>query len=428
MTNILYYIQETLIYSAIRIFSITYKYNKTDSQFAMKGGSIAKVKRSLIRVFFLLIIIQIPCMALSDCPCSANHKMPNESPNAKDPASISHSVSGIAEPAKMSNHELPTAHTIANIPWHQQLNALECGDGALEIVFDSLGQDIDQKQIADVARTSSAGTWTYDMVRAGQFSYMSSAQGRFYPGDVPTAGYPSRPIGYATFSYSGNSYWLDDLKALIAADIPVIVLTTYNPDGTGGGHYKPVIGYNDTERAIYFSDPWGRDLKHQTNFAGITKWSYDEFQRAWNYSAAGEGHPYFGMITLPWSVDIGTHGSIRTGSTAIITANITYPCPLPFDRSQFPAKSCIASINLPDGMSLASGSSNIPLGDMKAGSTVKASWKVNIDKPVSGESIAVKAQGIISGGVPEAYWNGESVIYPPYDYTDAIGGDGSIML
>jgi hypothetical protein len=330
--------------------------------------------------------------------------------------------------AAANGTELPSAHIIANIPWHQQQNALECGEGALEIVFDYWGEDIDQKQIADVARTSSAGTWTYDMVRAGQFSLLSSAQGRFYPGDIPMSGYPARPMGYATLSYSGDSFWLQDLKALLAADIPVIVLTTYNPDGTGGGHYKPVIGYNDSERAIYFSDPWGRDLKHKTNFTGVTRWTYDEFQSGWNYAAAGEGRPYFGMISLPWKVDVATQGNFNPGSTATVTASITYPCPAPFDHSQFPAKDCTADITLPDGLNLVSGSKKISLGEMVAGSTAKASWKVKADGNIMGKSIIVKAQGIVTGHVPEAQWTGVSVTYPPYDYTDAIGGEASITL
>ncbi len=397
----------------------------------MEGDACMNISGSLSKVLLIMIIIQTSsiCMALSDCPCNAgNHNVPNTSPTTNDPAISIQNISGIAKLVTESNHELPPAHMIANVPWHQQLNALECGEGALETVYDYWGTDIDQKQIADVARTSSAGTWTYDMVRAGQFSYMSAAQGRFYPGNVPIAGYPARPLGYAAFSYSGNNFWMNDLKALIAADIPVIVLTTYNPDGTGGGHYKTIIGYNDTEKAIYFSDPWGRDLLHKTNFTGITRWTYNEFQSGWNYSATGEGHPYFGMISLPWSVGVGTHGSLNTGSTAIITANITYPCPSPFNQSQFLAKSCTADITLPEGMSLASGSTSIPLGNIKAGSTIKTSWKVNIDKPVSGKSVAVKAQGIISGHVPEAYWTGMGIVYPPYNYTDAIGGYGSIAL
>lgn len=397
----------------------------------MKAISWMNIRGSLSRVLLIIIIIQIfsICMALSDCPCHAgNLEVPNANSSTGNPDISDQNILSATKLINESSHGLPTARMIANVPWHQQLNALECGDGAMEIVYDYWDHDIYQKQIADVARTSSAGTWTYDMVRAGQFSYMSSAQGRFYPSDVLTAGYPDRPLGYAAFSHSGNNFWLDDLKALIAMDIPVIVLTTYNSDGTGGGHYKTVIGYNDTEKAIYFSDPWGRDLSHQTNFTGVTRWTYDEFQSGWNYSAAGEGHPYFGMITLPWSVDIGVNGSLNKGSKIIITAYITYPCPHPFNQSQFQAKDCIASITLPDGMSLLSGSAAVSLGDMKAGSTTKASWKVHIDKPVTGKQVVVKAQGMVSGYMPEAHWAGVSVTYPPYNYTDDIGGYGSMML
>src|SRR5512138_1898711 len=81
---------------------------------------------------------------------------------------------------------LPSSHIIANVPWHQQMNGLFCGEGVLEGVYDYWGPDIDQKQIANVARSSSAGTWSFDMVRAGHFSNLSSAQGRFFPNDVPT--------------------------------------------------------------------------------------------------------------------------------------------------------------------------------------------------------------------------------------------------
>jgi hypothetical protein len=316
---------------------------------------------------------------------------------------------------------------IANIPWHQQQNAMFCGDGALENVYDYFGPDIDQKAIADVARSSSAGTWTYDLVRAGQFSYLSAAQGRFFPGAAPTAGYLERPLGYAAFSYSADKIWLPELKALIAADIPVIVLSTYEPTG-GSGHYRVAIGYNDTESAIYMSDPWGRDEKHKTARTGVVKWTYDEFQTAWNYSAAGEGHPYFGMIMLPWKVDVTSKGKLSVGSTITISAKVTYPCPSPFNSSQFPAKASWANISLPDGMSLVSGSKNVSLGEMKAGSTASASWKAKIDELVSGKSINVEAKGIISGHVPEARWTGQSVFYPPYDYTDAIGGNGSLAL
>jgi hypothetical protein len=117
-----------------------------------------------------------------------------------------------ADPEALSNGGLPSSHMIANVPWHQQMNGLFCGEGVLEVVYDYWGPDIDQKQIANVARSSSSGTWSFDMVRAGHFSNLSSAQGRFFPHDVPTAGYPERPLGYASFPSSSDNFWLEELK------------------------------------------------------------------------------------------------------------------------------------------------------------------------------------------------------------------------
>lgn len=321
---------------------------------------------------------------------------------------------------------MPSSHMIA-VPWHQQMNGLFCGEGVLEVVYDYWGPDIDQKQIANVARSSSAGTWSFDMVRAGHFSNLSSAQGSFFPHDVPIAGYPERPLGYASFPYSSDNFWLDNLKGLIADDIPVILLMTYEPNG-GGGHYRAAIGYDDSKGIFYFSDPWGRDQNHQTNWTGITAWTYDELQRGWNYTAEGEDHPYFGLILMPWGVEIKIEGPLRPGSTVMVTADITYPCPKPINPSMFPARDVKAVVILPDGMSLVSGISKISLGEMVAGSRTGANWKVNIDKPMRGKEIKVIAYGDVSGHVPEARWTGEQKSYPPYDYTDAIGGEASITL
>ena len=313
------------------------------------------------------------------------------------------------------------------VPWHQQMNGLFCGEGVLEVVYDYWGADIDQKQIANVARSSSAGTWSSDIVRAGHFSNLSSAQGRFFPHDIPTAGYPERALGYASFPYSSDKFWLDGLKALIAADIPVILLMTFEPDG-GGGHYRTAIGYNDTIGKVYFSDPWGRDQNHQTNWTGITAWSYQELQSGWNYTAEGEDHPNWGMIMMPWQISIKTSGEFNPGTTVTINAEISYPCPKPFDSSLFPAKDTKAVIALPEGMRLVSGSNTILLGEMSAGSSKKASWKAAIDQTVAGKEVKLTAYGIVSGHVPEARWTGVQKSYPPYDYSDIIGGEMVLTL
>jgi hypothetical protein len=319
---------------------------------------------------------------------------------------------------------LPTSHFIPNVPWHVQMNGLFCGDGSLEIVYDFWGPDIDQKAIADVARSSSIGTWSFDVQRAGHFSSLSAAQGSFFPNEAPTAGYPERPLGYAAFSHSAETPWLDDLKSLIAADIPVILLMTYAPDGTGGGHYRVAIGYDDAQGIMYFSDPWGRDLKYLPGMEGVIAWTYDEVLAAWNYAEYGTSEPYFGVAILPWSVDVRVKGKTTVGSTLTVTAMVNYPCPRPFDCTQFPASSASATIVLPEGMTLLDPPAT-SLDTLTAGTTKSVSWKIRIDTPVTGKAITVEAQGLVSGSVPEARWNGQSQVYPPYSYTDAIGGSGT---
>lgn len=332
-----------------------------------------------------------------------------------------------AAPTASTEASPSSSHMIA-VPWHQQMNGLFCGEGVLEGIYDYWGPDIDQKQIANVARSSSAGTWTADMVRAGHFSNMSSAQGSLFPHSVPEAGYSQRSLGYASFAYCSEEFWLDDLKWLISADIPVILLMTFEPDG-GGGHYRTAIGFDDSEGRIYFSDPWGRDQNHQTNWTGITAWSYVELESGWNYTAEGEAHPHWGMIMVPWQISIKTRGLLTSGASGTVTAEILYPCPGPFDCSLFPARDASAVIALPEGMRLASGSNLIALGEMKPGTSKKAVWKVVAeDGPPAGKQIVVIAHGIVAGNVPEARWTGEQRSYPPYGYSDAIGGEASLIL
>lgn len=317
---------------------------------------------------------------------------------------------------------LPTAYMISDVPWHKQITGISCGAGSLEIVFDYWGPDIDQKEIADVARTSSSGTWPADIVRTGHFSHLSAAMGSFYPSMVPEAGFTARAIGYAAFSHAGHTFWLDDLKALVAADLPVIVLMAYAPDGDVG-HYRVVVGYDDDQQLIYFSDTWGRDIMKPSGFTGVIAWSYANFESAWNYTDYSE-LPFFGAVILPWQVALRYTGSATAGSTITVEADITYPCPYPMDKTEFPARSVMATIDLPEGMHLTNPASVIEIQDMAAGETVTVTWTVACDEAASGKSITVSASGIVDGWVPDAAWAGNTRYYPAYNYTDEIGGQG----
>ena len=321
---------------------------------------------------------------------------------------------------------LPKSYMIAGIPYHEQMNGLSCGAGSLEMSFDYWGPDIDQKEIMNVARTSSMGTWTPDIIRTGQFSSMSSAQGYFFPNVGPNGGFVERGLGYAAFGFSSERFWLPELKTLVANDIPVIVLMTYAPTG-GGGHYRVVMGYDDTQGLVYFIDTWGRDTLHLNNWTGILPWTYADFQSGWNYAEYGTAHPYFGAIVLPWSVDVSVKGKMQAGADLAVTASIKYPCPKPFDSSMFPASDSVARISLPEGLSL-SGSADVSLGTMAAGASASVTWTVHVDAKADASEITVTAGGLVSGHVPEAKWNGQTNYYPAYDYTDMIGGVGSPNL
>jgi len=223
---------------------------------------------------------------------------------------------------------LPGAYLIKDVPQHKQLNGLSCGPGALETMFDYRGEDIDQKAIADVARSSSSGTWTWDMVRTGHFSHLNKANGSFFPHAVPVAGFSQRALGYASFSYSSEDFWWDDLKGLITADIPVLLLMKYAPNDDGG-HYRTIVGYNETKKEVYFIDPWVRDQKRVTNLYRTVTWTMDDFKTAWNYSEYGTPHPYWGAIMMPWSIDLQTNET--DDDSMNVTAQITYPCREPFN-------------------------------------------------------------------------------------------------
>jgi len=329
-----------------------------------------------------------------------------------------------AEPALTANAKVtwpPPAFMITNVPWHQQITALSCGDGALETVFDYWGPDINQKEIVNVAESSSSGTYPPDIVRAGQFSYLSNAQGRLFPNIGPYGGYQERHLGYAAFSHTSTEPWFSDLKALIANDIPVIVLMSYSPSG-GEGHYRVVIGYDDSTGLIYFSDPWGRDLNHLTDWTGVISWSYSDFLMGWDYTGTYTEQPYFGAVIIPWAIDVTPSGNK-------IRVTVKYPCPAPFDCTQYPAENPGVNIVLLDGMTQVSSFIGVPLGTIHAG----GSSTVTVPRGAGTvTAVSVSAWGIISGWVPEVHWQGQgqgqAVSYPAYKYTDAIGGTRTVVL
>lgn len=316
----------------------------------------------------------------------------------------------------------PDAYVIDGALMHQQINAFFCGPATLEMIFDFWGEDIDQKSIANVARTSSQGTFTWDMVRTGHFSHLSAGRGSH---EAPTNGFSERKLGYASFNYSSDTFWWEDLKALIASDIPVILLMKWAPDDDTG-HYRLIVGYDETKKVVYFMDSWGRNFKRKSNPDGTITWNMADFKSAWNYSEYGTPHPHWGAIMMPWPVDLEITGKTSKGSQLNITANVTYPCPRPFDCTAYPASGTNAKIIIPSGMHLKKGQPQITIGSLRAGESANVTWNVELDADGAGSWIKVEAGGLVSGEVPDIKAKG--VFYPAYEYTDNIGGDAKVKI
>lgn len=285
-----------------------------------------------------------------------------------------------------------------SVPHHYQTKSYYCGPASLEMVFDFYSPDIPQLEIADVARTSYvyAGTFTDDMRRAAHFSNLSTSVGVEMPGSV--TGYSARKLGYASFEHWGFS--LEELKSLIDAGYPIIVLTWFTKAKIYG-HYRVVVGYNETHVTLH--DPWFGPMRNMTT---------SEFLDFWEYSY------YWGLFVSPWSISISAPENVRERDTFTVTATMTYPCPIPFPTFNYPASSTNATTILPVGISLVPGETTkkvVDTGSMVAGNVATVSWLVKADS-LGAYTIEVEVEGKITGSVSQ---HGP---YPSYSYEDRIGG------
>lgn len=319
---------------------------------------------------------------------------------------------------------------IQGVPWYQQSNDWMCGPASLQMIFAYWGPYIDQREIGFAADCipSYTGTNSSGMVRGGHFSDLSVID----VSNCKIVGYTGRGLGYAAFRYISNVFWLDGLKALIDKGYPVAVASYWGYETSGNsntipastpiGHYRVVVGYDDTTREVIINDPWARDFKHPGDFQGTnsphpgydpdfkgTRFSYQYFQQLWSYNYT---RPYTGIFVAPWSVHIDT---IVNGAKLKIVASVTYPCPAPFDTSQYQASGTTVALTLPSGVSLGKGQNLVRnLGTLSAGGSVQVTWDVTA--PAGTYAISITAQGIVSD------------IFAGRSCTDRIGGQGSTLV
>jgi len=304
-------------------------------------------------------------------------------------------------------YDIPTATVGANVqvlpseayisvPYHSQQKGYSCGPAALRMLFDFYGPDVPEIEIRDVARTSSYGTFTCDMIRAPHFSNLSTSVGK--ESSLNYTGYSTRKLGYAAFERGGMT--IDDLKSLIIAGYPIIVLTTW--------HFRVVVGYSSTQ--ITFQDSY---------YGPLTNMTYSAFSTDWDYS----GH--WGLLVSPWNVKVSNVRNVLPGDVFNVTATITYPWAPPFPKDQYPASMANVTITLPEGLTLVSGETAkkiIGTGYLAAGESVNVTWTVQATSLGNG-IISAEAEGKVAGWMPPVPPN-----YPEYSYEDRIGGLGQSIV
>jgi len=305
------------------------------------------------------------------------------------------------------------AHYIV-VPFHYQDIDYYCGPACLEMVFDYYGEDINQSEIADVARTHPNETITDELRRAAHFSNISTSGGAEIP-DENITGYTLRNLGYAAFE--NHDMDLAQLKSYIDQNRPLILLMWYSGFHVST-HYRVVTGYNETH--VFLHDPWN-NVTWGGRYGGPNLvFNYTYFLDLWSY------YGYWALYTSPWTISVSAPTYAKPETPFQINATIAYPQPLPNALDNYPASSCNATITLPAdaNLSLAQGETSkktLGTGILQAGANSTVSWMLMANSSISC-NITVEVEGLISGSVG-AHYN-----YTAYDYSDRIGARVNVTV
>ncbi|MGD9140045.1 MAG: C39 family peptidase [bacterium] len=291
---------------------------------------------------------------------------------------------------------MPACYDIPGIPYHFQITSWYCGPSSLQMIMDYYGEEVGQHNIADVADdVPGGGCARSNMRRAAHFSGMSTAIQ-----DSSLIGYIERKLGYACIDAMILSNPRQKLKNTIWAQHPMFVLTWFSGAHTAG-HYRVVKGYDDSLDVFIMHDPWyagalcGPDLIVDQAFFVDDLWDYSD---------------HWGMVASPWMLTPTVDNSVSAGDTFTVDLRVLYPGPTRFSGA-YTCTDCEATISLPAGLSLASGSLTISLADMSSGDSADVSWEVVADGPAGDWTMAFTSQGVL---------NGTSSSY--ISYSDSIGG------
>jgi hypothetical protein len=297
-----------------------------------------------------------------------------------------------------------------SVPFHYQTKTYYSGPAALEMVFDYYGEDIDQYEIADVARTFPNVTYSDELRRAAHFSNLSTSMGQELTQNITA--YSLRKLGYGTFEKTGLT--LPQLRTLIVNEYPIIVLTWYDLSKQRG-HYRVVIGYNSTHIMVH--DPWNKATWGGEYGGANVAIDYTTFAELWEYSNN------WALFVRPWEITI--KGSLIKQDTFNVTATISYICPQEFQDPIYTATHCNATAILPFGLNFVEGETakkTVGSGTILPGTLEKVSWIIVSPTPNTTHTMKILVEGKVGGHV-----NAHG-IYPSYDYNDRIGGEIEFLI
>jgi hypothetical protein len=308
------------------------------------------------------------------------------------------------------------AHFIT-VPFHYQDTYYYCGPASLEMIFDYYGEDINQSEIADVARTIGDpvdSTFTDELLRATHFSNISTSGGAEIP-DKNITGYTLRKLGYAGFE--NHDMNLTQLKSYIDEDKPLILLMWYSGFHVST-HYRVVTGYNETH--VFVHDPWN-NITWGGRYGGPNiAFNYTYFLDLWSY------YGYWALYTSPWIISVSAPVYVKPETPFQINATIAYPQSLPNAPDNYPASSCNATITLPANanLTLAQGETlkkRLGTGFLQAGANSTVSWMLMANSSISC-NITIEVEGLVSGSVGARY------NYTAYNYSDRIGARVNVTV
>lgn len=351
-------------------------------------------KKAKLQVIILLLFC---LLAFSLCGCKA------VSNGSTDPNKQTSSLAA----------QQPTEHLI-DVPFHYQDKDYYCGPACLEMVFDYYGQDINQSEIADVARTVGepySVTYAEDMLRAAYFSNLSTSKGNELPERI--TGYSERDSGL--FAFEAYDLSLAQLRSYVDQGKPLIVLTWYSFSHVST-HYRVVVGYNETH--VFVHDPWNKQEWGGLYGGPYVAFSNSAFLDLWSY------YSDWALCILPWSANVSSPVFVRSNVPFQVSFTVASPTPVPSYFTDYTASSCNATVTLPESMSLVRGEEQkkaLDINSLPPGTSSTVSWDLtaNVTGP---QLVRLDVEGLVFGSMEEEP-NSSA-----YTYTDRIGTSVNLTL